>query len=75
MMALAPLTENVKEGTAEIVEKEQAKLMTGTYDVFYGPITDQSGTVRVLEGECMSDESMLDGFDWYVEGVVICDEK
>ena len=53
-----------------IVNREMEKLNSGTYDVFYGPIYDNEGNLRVEEGECMTDNAMLNEFDWYVEGVV-----
>ncbi|MGN0507058.1 MAG: BMP family ABC transporter substrate-binding protein [Lachnospiraceae bacterium] len=68
---LAPFTENVKPEIAEKVEEERLRLMSGTFDVFYGPITDNEGKVRVKEGQSMTDDSMLNDFFWYVEGVVI----
>ena len=68
---LAPLTDNVKPGIEEKVEEERLRLMSGTFDVFYGPITDNQGVVRVKEGQSMTDENMLNDFFWYVEGVVI----
>uniref|UniRef100_UPI0040573921 BMP family ABC transporter substrate-binding protein n=1 Tax=Agathobacter sp. TaxID=2021311 RepID=UPI0040573921 len=71
MVALAPLTDNAEEGIAEAVEKEQKRLESMTMDVFYGPIKDQSGTIRIQEGESMTDYAMLNEFDWYVEGVQI----
>jgi len=46
----------------------------GTYDVFYGPVKDSSGTVRIPSGENMPDEAMLNSFDWYVEGVNIYEQ-
>ena len=71
LVALAPLTEHVVEEAKKIVEEESARLKSGTYDVFYGPIKDQNGTIRIAEGSSMSDKAMLNDFDWYVEGVVI----
>lgn len=68
---LAPFTENVKPGIEEKVEEERSRLMSGTFDVFYGPITDNEGKVRVKEGQSMTDDSLLNDFFWYVEGVVI----
>ena len=67
---LAPFTENVKTGTAEKVDEAREKLMNGTFDVFYGPITDNEGNIRVKEGQSMTDEAMLNDMFWYVEGVV-----
>ena len=71
MVGLAPLTGNVKEGIAEIVEDERQRLEEGSFDVFYGPVKDNEGNVRVEKGENLSDDTMLNRFDWYVEGVAI----
>lgn len=68
---LAPFTGNVKPGIKEKVEEERSRLMSGTFDVFYGPITDNEGNVRVKEGQSMTDESLLNDFFWYVEGVAV----
>ncbi|MGN1085230.1 MAG: BMP family ABC transporter substrate-binding protein [Lachnospiraceae bacterium] len=67
---LAPFTENVKPGIEEKVGEERLRLISGTFDVFYGPITDNEGKVRVKEGQSMTDDSLLNDFFWYVEGVV-----
>ncbi len=74
MVSLAPLTDRVNPGTEEIIEREMTKISSGTYDVFYGPVYDNEGKLRVEDGENMTDNAMLNEFDWYVEGVVI-DEK
>lgn len=71
MVSLAPFSDNVKEGTEAIVNAEEERILSGAYDVFYGPIYDNNGNLRVAEGECMTDNAMLNEFDWYVEGVVI----
>ena len=70
-MDLSPFTENVKPGIAEKVEEERSRLKSGTFDVFYGPITDNEGKVRVKEGQSMTDDTLLNDFFWYVEGVVV----
>ncbi len=67
---IAPLTKNVREGIKEVVEKEKKRLESGTFDVFYGPILDSNGEVRIKEGESMPDSELLNKFDWYVQGVV-----
>ncbi|MBR5597875.1 MAG: BMP family ABC transporter substrate-binding protein [Lachnospiraceae bacterium] len=71
ILSLAPLTENVKPGIEAIVEKEKKKLESGSWDVFFGPVVDQYGITRIHEGESMTDDAMLNAFDWYVEGVKI----
>ncbi len=74
IVSLAPLSQNTKPGINERVEQEGQKFLNGTFDVFYGPITDAEGNVRVHEMECMTDEEMLNAFDWYVEGVKFDEE-
>ncbi len=56
-------------GYSEPLEAAKARFESFGYDVFYGPVTDSEGIVRVPEGESMSDAAMLGSFDWYVEGV------
>ena len=70
LVDLAVLTKNVKPGIAERVELERMRLMSGTFDVFYGPVRDNEGKIRVKAGQSMTDDSMLNDFFWYVEGVV-----
>lgn len=70
IVSLAPLSRNVKPGIQKEVEAANQKFLSGTFDVFYGPITDADGNVRVREMECMTDAEMLNAFNWYVEGVV-----
>ncbi len=74
IISLAPFSSKVKEGTSDAVDAEIKRLNSGTFDVFYGPIKDQDGTIRISEGESMTDDVMLNKFDWYVEGVIIDEE-
>ena len=69
----APLSEKAKEGIAKAMEDERKHLDSGTYDVFYGPVYDNEGNLRISESECITDDVMLNEFDWYVEGVEICE--
>lgn len=71
VVGLAELTENVKDGIEKEVEVAKQKMENGSFDVFYGPIKDNEGVLRIEEGENLSDAAMLNQFDWYVEGVVI----
>ncbi len=75
MVALAPLTKQVKAGISEAVEQKKKEISSGTFDVFYGPIYDREGGLRVPAEESMSDEAMLNEFDWYVKGVKIHGEE
>ena len=70
IMDLAELTHNVEDSIRQVVEDEKTRLTRGKFDVFYGPIEDNHGNIRVGEGESMTDDAMLNRFDWYVKGVV-----
>ena len=74
IVSLAPLTSLVHAEVQEKVAVELERLNSGTYDVFYGPIVDRDGKLRIAEEESMTDNAMLNEFDWYVEGVVIDEE-
>ncbi len=74
IVSMAPYAPFVKDETKEAVEREKQRMISGTFDVFYGPIKDTEGNLRVAEGESMTDYVMLNEFDWYVEGVVIDEE-
>ena len=50
--------------------RQQDVLKNRSFDVFYGPVFDNTGRLRVPEKESMSDE-MLNSIDWYVEGVTV----
>lgn len=65
---LAPLTENAAPETKEKIEAVKAKILDGSFNVFQGPIKDQSGAVKVAEGSVMSDEDQL-SCKWFVQGV------
>ena len=74
IVSLAPLSRNVKPGIQKAVETASQKFLSGTYDVFYGPVADTDENVRIREMESMTDNEMLNAFDWYVDGVVTDDE-
>ena len=69
IVSLAPLGPSAKDEILEAVDTEKERLRSGTFDVFYGPVYDNEGNLRIAEGESMSDDAMLNSFDWYVEGV------
>jgi simple sugar transport system substrate-binding protein len=50
------------------INARQAEIKGGTFDVFKGPLIDQSGTERVADGVVMTDGEIL-SMDWHVAGV------
>lgn len=71
IMDISPLSNNANSEIIKAISDERKRLNDGTFDVFYGPIYDNNGKLRIGEGESMTDNAMLNEFDWYVEGVVI----
>ena len=68
---LAPFSPLVKPETAAKVAEARARIVGGEWDVFYGPIRDNTGELRIEEGSSMSDDRMIFNFNWFVEGVEI----
>jgi basic membrane protein A len=66
---LAPFGPAVPEDVRKLVEAEKARIISGEQLVFTGPIKDQSGAVKIKEGETMSDADIW-SMDWFVEGVL-----
>jgi basic membrane protein A len=68
MMALAPFGQDVPAGVQAQVTAAADKIAKG-YNPFTGPITDNTGVVRIKDGEAWGGDKM-GNFDWYVEGVI-----
>ncbi len=68
VVRLDTITSLAAPGTQAKVDEATAKIKGGSWDVFTGPIKDQTGAVKVAEGTKMTDKEML-SFDWFVEGV------
>ncbi len=69
VVGLADFSPKVPQDVRDAVAKAQARIESGEWDVFYGPIKDQSGAVKVAEGQKMTDDEILN-MNWFVEGVV-----
>ena len=65
---IAPIHEAVPDEVRQMVAEKRKQIEDGAWDVFCGPLYDQAGELRVPEGQCMSDEEMLN-IDWFVQGV------
>lgn len=55
------------------VEKAREEILKGR-DIFSGEIYDRDGTLRCSANETISDEVLLEQFDWYVESVEFYEE-
>jgi basic membrane protein A len=68
---IAPIADFVPEEIRTTIEEEVARFKSGQetiYTIFTGPIADQTGEIRVPEGQSMTDEELL-SINWFVEGV------
>ena len=69
LLDLAPFGPAVPDSAKTLIAAKKAEIVAGTFDVFVGPIKDNTGELKVADGVTMTDGEKL-GFDWLVEGVV-----
>jgi basic membrane protein A len=68
---MAPIADFVPDDIRTAIEEEVARFKSGEetiYTIFTGPIADQTGEIRVPEGQTMTDEELL-SMNWFVDGV------
>lgn len=58
----------VSADVKDLVMSEKAKIESGEWDVFNGPVYDQSGNAVVADGTVPADGDLL-GMGWFVKGV------
>jgi basic membrane protein A and related proteins len=68
LLAMAPYSKAVPANVQSAADKILADTKAGSYDVFTGPISDQTGKERLAKGQPMEDKDLL-VMDWYVNGV------
>lgn len=68
MVDIAPFGKNVPKDVQNLVKTKKQEMINGKFDVFQGPILDQSGKLRVKKGQNMSDKEIL-SMNWFVKGV------
>lgn len=69
MVELAPFGTQVPDDVKQLVEEKKAQIISGEFQVFSGPISDNEGNVKVEEGQSLTHEEVL-SMDWLAEGVV-----
>ena len=67
-VVISPYNASVSKEIAAAADKIKAGWLDGSYDVFSGPIMDQSGAEKVAKCARM-DDGTLSGIDWFVKGV------
>ena len=66
---ILPLTENAPEGAQAKIDEVQAKIKSGEFNVFAGPIKNQAGEIVIAEGE-KPDRQKIWETNFLVEGVI-----
>lgn len=66
---IAPFGSMVPQDVRDLVNRKKGDLIAGKFDVFEGPLKDQSSRTRLAAGKRMSDPDML-SMNFFVEGVV-----
>ncbi len=69
-VVLSELSEAVDEETRALVSSAEEKIKSGK-DVFSGVIYDNNGNQQCDTEEIITDETLLNNMDWFVEGVEI----
>lgn len=68
MVSLGPMNANVPSDVVALVEQRKKGIMDGSFQVFKGPLADQSGKERVPAGKVMTLKEIL-GFNWLLKGI------
>jgi simple sugar transport system substrate-binding protein len=68
MVKLAPLNKGLPAPVTAEVEARSADIASGKLHPFAGPISDQSGAVKVAAGAKLADKDIL-SMNWFVDGV------
>jgi len=66
---LSPMSKMVPQEIQKRVLSKRNDIASGKAKVFFGPIKDQEGKLRISEGEAASDKELL-GMTWFVQGVI-----
>lgn len=67
-VVISPYNAAIPDDVKAEADKIQAGTKDGSFNIFTGPIYDQDGTLRVKDGEVMSDADLA-VIDWFVKGV------
>jgi basic membrane protein A and related proteins len=68
LLGMAPYNKAVPDNARTASDKIIALTKAGIYEVFTGPIADQTGKERIAKGQRTDDKDLL-AMDWYVKGV------
>jgi basic membrane protein A len=67
-VSLGPLHAGVPAEVRRLVEQRRRAIIDGSFQIFRGPLADQSGKERVPAGRAMTLKEIL-AFDWLLKGI------
>lgn len=65
---IAPFGKNVPQDVQDLVEAKKQEILNDAFDVFAGPIKDQTGAEKVAAGSAMTVDEILN-MTWFVQGI------
>ncbi|MCL6553804.1 MAG: BMP family ABC transporter substrate-binding protein [Firmicutes bacterium] len=68
MVSLGPFHPSVPADVRALVDQRRRAIVAGSFQIFRGPLADQSGKERVPVGRAMSLKEIL-AFDWLLKGI------
>jgi simple sugar transport system substrate-binding protein len=68
MIELSPVNASVPPEVVKLFEEKKAAIKDGKFHPFGGPVKLQDGSLKVPEGQTISDDDLW-GMKFYVEGV------
>lgn len=69
---ISPLNEAIiADGTQEAIDAARAKIVSGDWDVFTGPLVDVDGNTVVAEGETFHEPASAPSITWILQGITV----
>ncbi|HKJ61185.1 MAG TPA: BMP family ABC transporter substrate-binding protein [Hyphomicrobiales bacterium] len=68
MLKMAPFSDKIPADVVALAEETEARIKSGEFDPFTGPLNKQDGSPFLKEGEVAADKVLL-GMNFYVEGI------
>jgi basic membrane protein A len=68
MVTLGPFHPSIPANVRELVERRRKAIIDNSFQIFRGPLADQTGKVRVPTGKAMTLREILN-FDWLLKGI------
>ena len=67
-VVIRPISKLIK--SAEKIAEERARIESGEWDVFTGPIETNTGDIIDPDGKGLDEETITSGINWYFKNIV-----